>query len=57
MPLHFSVIGVSGMAGMSKERELPDGQKKATVRQFSILKGILVAISLYDLRLGVFHQS
>jgi len=45
------------MAGMSKERELPDGQKKATVRQFSILKGILVAISLYDLRLGVFHQS
>lgn len=36
-------IAVSGMAGMSKERELTDEQKKATIREFSFVKGILVA--------------
>lgn len=36
-------IAVSGMAGMSKERELTDEQKKATIKEFSFVKGILVA--------------
>ncbi|MCL4192136.1 MAG: L-rhamnose/proton symporter RhaT [Thermoguttaceae bacterium] len=36
-------IAVSGMAGMSKERELTDEQKKATIQEFSFVKGILVA--------------
>ena len=36
-------IAVSGLAGMSKERELTDEQKKATIREFSFVKGILVA--------------
>ena len=36
-------IVVSGMAGMSKERELTDEQKKAVVQEFSFVKGILVA--------------
>ena len=36
-------IAVAGMAGMSKERELTDEQKKATIAEFSFFKGILVA--------------
>lgn len=36
-------IAVSGMAGMSKERELTDEQKKETIKEFSFVKGILVA--------------
>ncbi len=36
-------IAVTGMAGMSKERELSDAEKKATVPEFSFGKGILVA--------------
>jgi len=37
-------IAVSGMAGMSKERELTDEQKKASVREFSFVKGMVVAV-------------
>ncbi len=37
-------IAVSGMAGMSKERELTDEQKKASVSEFSFLKGMVVAV-------------
>ncbi len=37
-------IAVSGMAGMSKERELTDEQKKASIREFSFLKGMIVAV-------------
>ncbi|XHR27139.1 MAG: L-rhamnose/proton symporter RhaT [Chthoniobacteraceae bacterium] len=36
-------IGVSGMAGMSKERELSQEQKAATVKEFNFGKGMLVA--------------
>jgi L-rhamnose-H+ transport protein len=36
-------IGVSGLAGMSKERELTAEQKQATIQEFSFVKGILVA--------------
>jgi L-rhamnose-H+ transport protein len=36
-------IAVTGMAGMSKERELSDAEKKASVPEFSFVKGILVA--------------
>jgi len=36
-------IAVTGMAGMSKERELSEEEKKATVQEFSFIKGILVA--------------
>lgn len=37
-------IAVSGMAGRSKERELTDEQKKASVREFSFVKGMIVAV-------------
>lgn len=37
-------IAISGMAGMSKERELTDEQKRATVSEFSLWKGLAVAI-------------
>jgi len=37
-------IGLSGLAGMSKERELPDEAKKQTVREFNFAKGIGVAV-------------
>lgn len=37
-------IVVTGMAGMSKERELSEEQKKATVAEFNFAKGMLVAI-------------
>lgn len=36
-------IAISGMAGMSKERELPEEQKRAAVKEFNFLKGLLVA--------------
>ena len=36
-------IAVTGMAGMSKEGELSEEEKKATVKEFSFVKGILVA--------------
>jgi L-rhamnose-H+ transport protein len=36
-------IGISGLAGMSKERELSPAQKTATVREFNFGKGMLVA--------------
>jgi L-rhamnose-H+ transport protein len=36
-------IAVAGMAGMSKEREMTEEQKKATIKEFNFLKGILVA--------------
>lgn len=39
----LSGIAVSGMAGMSKDRELTEEQKKATIQEFSFVKGILVA--------------
>ncbi|HNQ87332.1 MAG TPA: L-rhamnose/proton symporter RhaT [Verrucomicrobiota bacterium] len=36
-------IAVAGMAGMSKEREMSEAQKKATIKEFNFTKGILVA--------------
>ena len=36
-------IAVAGMAGMSKEREMTEEQKKATIKEFHFVKGILVA--------------
>lgn len=37
-------IAISGLAGMSKEREMSDEQKKATIKEFSFLKGLTVAV-------------
>ncbi len=39
----LSGIAIAGMAGMSKEREMSEAQKKATIKEFNFLKGILVA--------------
>jgi L-rhamnose-H+ transport protein len=36
-------IGVSGMAGMTKEQEMSDAQKRAVIKEFNFKKGILVA--------------
>ncbi len=36
-------IAVTGVAGMSKEAEMSEEQKKAVIREFSFFKGILVA--------------
>ncbi|MDR3621229.1 MAG: L-rhamnose/proton symporter RhaT [Paludisphaera borealis] len=36
-------IAVAGMAGISKERELSDEAKKASIKEFDFKKGILVA--------------
>jgi L-rhamnose-H+ transport protein len=36
-------IAVAGMAGMSKEREMSEEQKRATIKEFNFAKGILVA--------------
>jgi L-rhamnose-H+ transport protein len=36
-------IGVSGTAGMTKEREMSDLQKRAVIKEFNFKKGILVA--------------
>lgn len=37
-------IALSGRAGMQKERELSDEQKKGSVREFNFGKGVLVAV-------------
>ena len=36
-------IAVAGMAGMSKEREMSEEQKKASIKEFDFKKGIIVA--------------
>jgi L-rhamnose-H+ transport protein len=36
-------IGVAGLAGVSKEREMSEEQKQATIKEFNLKKGILVA--------------
>jgi alpha-L-rhamnosidase len=36
-------IAIAGLAGMSKEREMSDQQKKASIKEFSFKKGVLVA--------------
>ena len=36
-------IAVSGMAGMTKEQEMSDEQKRAVIKEFNFKKGILVA--------------
>jgi len=36
-------IAVAGMAGMSKEREMSDEQKRAAIKEFNFVKGILMA--------------
>lgn len=37
-------IAISGRAGMMKEAELPDAQKKASVKEFNLSKGLVIAI-------------
>jgi len=39
------LIGIllCGKAGMMKEKELPEEEKKATIKEFNIRKGLLVA--------------
>jgi L-rhamnose-H+ transport protein len=36
-------IAVTGMAGMSKDKEMPEEKKKEAIKEFSFWKGILVA--------------
>ena len=36
-------IAISGGAGMSKEREMPEEQKKDSIKEFNFRKGVLVA--------------
>ena len=36
-------IAVAGIAGMSKEKEMPEEEKKAAIKEFNFPKGILVA--------------
>lgn len=36
-------IALAGLAGVSKERELPEEQKRAAVAEFNLRKGVLVA--------------
>ena len=36
-------IGIAGLAGISKERELPEAQKRAAIKEFNLKKGVLVA--------------
>jgi len=36
-------IAIAGMAGVSKERELSDEQKKTAIKEFNFAKGLLVA--------------
>jgi L-rhamnose-H+ transport protein len=36
-------IVIAGMAGMGKERELPDEEKKSSIKEFSFKKGVWVA--------------
>ncbi len=35
-------IGIAGLAGMNKEREMPEARKKASIKEFNFTKGILV---------------
>ena len=37
-------IAISGKAGLRKERELPDEEKRETVAEFNFTKGVIVAI-------------
>ncbi len=37
-------IGVSGLAGMTKENEMSEQQKRAVIKEFNFKKGILIAI-------------
>ena len=39
----LSGIAFAGMAGMSKEREMPAKQKREVIKEFNLRKGILVA--------------
>jgi L-rhamnose-H+ transport protein len=39
----LSGIAISGLAGVSKEREMPEAQKKAAIKEFSFVKGVWVA--------------
>ena len=43
IPVCLAGIAVSGLAGMSKEKELTDEQKKSAVKEFSFFKGVAVA--------------
>ena len=36
-------IGIAALAGFTKEREMPEAQKKAIIKEFNFKKGILVA--------------
>jgi L-rhamnose-H+ transport protein len=36
-------IAISGLAGVSKEREMPEDEKKAAIKEFSFVKGVWVA--------------
>jgi L-rhamnose-H+ transport protein len=36
-------IGIAALAGLTKEREMPESEKKKTIAEFSFSKGILVA--------------
>ncbi|MBI5083669.1 MAG: L-rhamnose/proton symporter RhaT [Acidobacteria bacterium] len=36
-------IALAGMAGISKERELPEEKKQAVIKEFSLKKGLIVA--------------
>ena len=37
-------IGIAGLAGMSKEGEMSEAEKKATIKEFNLRKGVLVAV-------------
>ncbi len=37
-------IAIAGMAGISKEREMSEEEKKRTVKEFNLRKGVLVAV-------------
>ena len=37
-------IGISGKAGMMKESELSDEQKRSSVSEFSLVKGVIIAV-------------
>jgi len=47
-------IVVTGMAGMSKERELSEEQKKAGVAEFAFVKGLVIAIFSGVMSAGMF---
>ena len=44
--LGVCLLGVilAGVAGMSKERELPEEEKKEAIKEFSFVKGVLIAL-------------